>query len=106
MVVCGCILEEAEEPYFLAEGEVSSRHMASEIAGKVKKIIEDQLGVSTEQVTDTASFIDDLGADSLDTVELVMALEEEFDIEIPDEDAEKMTTVSSAVNYLEQKVGS
>jgi acyl carrier protein len=80
--------------------------MASEIAGKVKKIIEDQLGVSTEQVTDTASFIDDLGADSLDTVELVMALEEEFDIEIPDEDAEKMTTVSSAVSYLEQKVGS
>ena len=80
--------------------------MASDIAGKVKKIIEEQLGVSADQVTDDASFIDDLGADSLDTVELVMALEEEFDIEIPDEDAEKMTTVSTAIEYLEQKVGS
>lgn len=80
--------------------------MASDIAGKVKKIIEEQLGVGADQVTDDASFIDDLGADSLDTVELVMALEEEFDIEIPDEDAEKMTTVSSAIEYLEQKVGS
>ena len=76
------------------------------ITNFLKKIIEDQLGVSAEQVTDTASFIDDLGADSLDTVELVMALEEEFDIEIPDEDAEKMTTVASAVGYLEQKVSS
>jgi acyl carrier protein len=80
--------------------------MASEIAGKVKKIIEEQLGVSADQVTDDASFIDDLGADSLDTVELVMALEEAFSIEIPDEDAEKMTTVASAIEYLEQKVGS
>lgn len=80
--------------------------MASDIAGKVKKIIEEQLGVGADQVTDDASFIDDLGADSLDTVELVMALEEAFDIEIPDEDAEKMTTVSSAIEYLEQKVGS
>jgi acyl carrier protein len=79
--------------------------MASEIEARVKKIIEDQLGVSGEQVTNEASFIDDLGADSLDTVELVMALEEEFDIEIPDEDAEKMTTVQSAIEYLEQKVG-
>ncbi|UCE03812.1 MAG: acyl carrier protein [Candidatus Latescibacterota bacterium] len=79
--------------------------MASEIADKVKKIIEEQLGVSAEQVTDDAAFIDDLGADSLDTVELVMALEEEFDIEIPDEDAEKMTNVASAIEYLEQKVG-
>jgi acyl carrier protein len=79
--------------------------MASEIEARVKKIIEDQLSVSAEQVTNEASFIDDLGADSLDTVELVMALEEEFDIEIPDEDAEKMTTVQSAIEYLEQKVG-
>ena len=79
--------------------------MASEIEARVKKIIEDQLSVSSEQVTNEASFIDDLGADSLDTVELVMALEEEFDIEIPDEDAEKMTTVQSAMDYLEQKVG-
>jgi acyl carrier protein len=79
--------------------------MSTDIAARVKKIIEEQLGVSTEQVTNEASFIDDLGADSLDTVELVMALEEEFDIEIPDEDAEKMTTVGAAIDYLEQKVG-
>jgi acyl carrier protein len=79
--------------------------MASDIAERVKKIIEEQLGVSAEQITGEASFIDDLGADSLDTVELVMALEEEFDIEIPDEDAEKMTTVAAAIGYLEQKVG-
>ena len=85
--------------------EVNFGHMASDIQARVKKIIEDQLGVSSEQVTNEASFIDDLGADSLDTVELVMALEEEFDIEIPDEDAEKMTTVQSAIDYLEQKVG-
>jgi len=86
--------------------EVSSQTMASDIADKVKKIIEEQLGVGADQVTDDASFIDDLGADSLDTVELVMALEEAFEIEIPDEDAEKMTTVASAIEYLEQKVGS
>jgi acyl carrier protein len=79
--------------------------MSSDVAARVKKIIEDQLGVSAEQVTNEASFIDDLGADSLDTVELVMALEEEFDIEIPDEDAEKMTTVGAAIDYLDQKVG-
>lgn len=71
---------------------------------RVKQIIVDQLGVAPEQVTPEASFIDDLGADSLDTVELVMALEEEFDIEIPDEDAEKMTTVADAIKYLESHV--
>jgi acyl carrier protein len=71
---------------------------------RVKQIIVDQLGVAMEQVTPEASFIDDLGADSLDTVELVMALEEEFGIEIPDEDAEKMTTVADAVKYLESHV--
>jgi acyl carrier protein len=64
----------------------------------------DQLGVAPEQVTPEASFIDDLGADSLDTVELVMALEEAFDLEIPDEDAEKMTTVADAIKYLESHV--
>lgn len=69
---------------------------------RVKKIVTDQLGVNSEQVTSEASFIDDLGADSLDTVELVMALEEEFDIEIPDEDAEKITTVSQAIEYIEE----
>ena len=67
---------------------------------KVKEIIVDQLGVDEKQVTSEASFIDDLGADSLDTVELVMALEEEFDIEIPDEEAEKIATVQQAVDYI------
>lgn len=71
---------------------------------KVKKIIVDQLGVDPNEVTNQASFIDDLGADSLDTVELVMAFEEEFDIEIPDEDAEKMATVGQAVDYLKKKL--
>ncbi len=75
----------------------------SDTAGKVRSIIAEQLGVKIEEVTDTASFVDDLGADSLDTVELVMALEEEFGIEIPDEDAEKMTNVGEAVRYVDQK---
>jgi len=67
---------------------------------KVKKIISEQLGVEESQVTSDASFIDDLGADSLDTVELVMALEEEFETEIPDEEAEKIKTVQSAIDYV------
>jgi len=67
---------------------------------KVKEIIVDQLGVDEKQVVSDASFIDDLGADSLDTVELVMALEEEFDIEIPDEEAEKIASVENAVDYI------
>ena len=72
------------------------------VADRVKKIIVDQLGVEEETVTPEASFVDDLGADSLDTVELVMALEEEFGIEIPDEDAEKITRVKEAVDYIEK----
>ena len=72
------------------------------VADRVKKIIVDQLGVEEELVTTEASFVDDLGADSLDTVELVMALEEEFGIEIPDEDAEKITKVKEAVEYIEK----
>jgi acyl carrier protein len=72
------------------------------VADRVKKIIVDQLGVEEELVTSEASFVDDLGADSLDTVELVMALEEEFGIEIPDEDAEKITRVREAVDYIEK----
>jgi acyl carrier protein len=75
----------------------------AEVGQKVKSIIAEQLGVKIEEVTDSASFVDDLGADSLDTVELVMALEEEFGIEIPDEDAEKMTNVGEAVRYVEEK---
>ncbi|HIE42997.1 MAG: acyl carrier protein [Nitrospinaceae bacterium] len=70
---------------------------------KVKEIIVDQLGVDEKQVIAEASFIDDLGADSLDTVELVMALEEEFDIEIPDEEAEKIATVQDATNYVKSR---
>ena len=71
------------------------------VADRVKKIIVDQLGVEEDLVTPEASFVDDLGADSLDTVELVMALEEEFGIEIPDEDAEKITRVKEAIDYIE-----
>jgi acyl carrier protein len=72
------------------------------VADRVKKIIVDQLGCEEDQVTPEASFVDDLGADSLDTVELVMALEEEFGLEIPDEDAEKITRVKEAVDYIEK----
>ena len=75
-----------------------------DIEGKVKEIIVEQLGVDEAQVNPEASFIDDLGADSLDTVELVMAFEEKFDIEIPDEDAEKMRTVGDAIEYLKTKL--
>ena len=77
--------------------------MASSIESRVKEIITEQLGVDEAEVTPEASFIDDLGADSLDTVELVMALEEEFDIEIPDEDAEKIITVNDAITYIKEK---
>lgn len=69
---------------------------------RVRDLVVEQLGVSQDQVTQQASFIDDLGADSLDTVELVMAFEEEFGIDIPDEDAEKMTSVGDAIKYLEE----
>jgi len=70
---------------------------------RVKKIIAEQLGVEEDEVTPEASFVEDLGADSLDTVELVMALEEEFSIEIPDEDAEKILTVGKALDYIKEK---
>jgi acyl carrier protein len=73
------------------------------IEERVKEIIVENLGVDAEKVTANASFVEDLGADSLDTVELVMAFEEEFDIEIPDEDAEKLTTVGEATAYLKSK---
>ena len=75
------------------------------VVDKVKSIIVDQLGVDEEEVTSDASFVDDLGADSLDTVELVMAFEEEFNLEIPDGDAEKITRVKEAVDYIESHAG-
>jgi acyl carrier protein len=75
---------------------------APSIEEKVKNIIVEQLGVTAEQVTPTASFIEDLGADSLDTVELVMAFEEEFNVEVPDEDAEKLLNVGDVIKYIEE----
>lgn len=74
--------------------------MSSEIEAKVKKFISEQLGVEESKVQDNALFVEDLGADSLDTVELVMALEEEFEMEIPDEEAEKITTVREVIDYI------
>ena len=74
----------------------------SDVATRVKKIVVERLGVEEAKVTDTASFIDDLGADSLDTVELVMAFEEEFGIEIPDDAAEKILTVNDAISFINQ----
>ncbi len=78
--------------------------MGDDIAERVKKIVVEHLGVNESKVTDGASFIDDLGADSLDTVELVMAFEDEFDFEIPDDAAEKILTVKDAINYIESNV--
>src|SRR6185369_14275330 len=80
------------------------RHM-SETADRVKKIVVEHLGVEPDKVTEDASFIDDLGADSLDIVELVMAFEEEFGVEIPDDAAEKITTVRDAIEYIDQNKG-
>jgi len=79
------------------------KHMST-IEERVKKIVVEQLGVKEDEVTPNASFVDDLGADSLDTVELVMALEEEFECEIPDEEAEKITTVQQAIDYVKAHV--
>ena len=79
--------------------------MADSVEAKVKEIIINELGVDAEKVTHEASFVEDLGADSLDTVELVMAFEEEFSVDIPDEDAEKMRTVGDAITYIEQQGG-
>ena len=76
--------------------------MSEEISSKVKKIVADHLGIDEAKVTEESSFIDDLGADSLDTVELVMAFEEEFSIEIPDDVAEKITTIKDAIGHIEK----
>ncbi len=77
--------------------------MATGVREKVKQIIVEQLGVDEAEVTDTASFVDDLGADSLDQVELIMTLEEAFGIEVPDEEAEKLTAVKDVIEYIEKK---
>jgi acyl carrier protein len=77
----------------------------SNIDERVKKVVVEQLGVKEDEVNNSASFVDDLGADSLDTVELVMALEEEFECEIPDEEAEKITTVQQAIDYVNANQG-
>ncbi|ABA58136.1 Acyl carrier protein (ACP) [Nitrosococcus oceani ATCC 19707] len=77
----------------------------SDIETRVKEIVVEQLGVNSEEVANESSFVDDLGADSLDTVELVMALEEAFECEIPDEEAEKISTVQEAINYIKERQG-
>ena len=77
--------------------------MSEDISSRVKKIVSDHLGIDEAKVTDESSFIDDLGADSLDTVELVMAFEEEFSVEIPDDAAEKITTVKDAIKFIEDQ---
>ncbi len=76
-----------------------------EVQAKLKEIVMDRLNAEEEQIKPEASFVEDLGADSLDIVELIMGIEEEFDIEIPDEDAEKLTTVGEAMNYVKAKLG-
>jgi acyl carrier protein len=94
----GGVQRQSSEPEADQRG---SPHM-SDTAERVKKIVVEHLGVDESKVTDNASFVDDLGADSLDTVELVMAFEEEFGCEIPDEAAEKILTIKDAINYIEQ----
>jgi acyl carrier protein len=89
-----------ERSFAMADEKVNEKD--KQIGEKVKQIIVEQLGVDEGEVTSSASFVDDLGADSLDTVELVMAFEEGFDIEIPDEDAEKIRTVQDAVDYIQK----
>jgi acyl carrier protein len=94
--------EEQEEPHEAAQSPQRRQNRMASIDERVKQIIVEQLGVDEGEVTATASFVDDLGADSLDTVELVMAFEEAFGIEIPDEDAEKIATVKDAVEYIQK----
>jgi acyl carrier protein len=96
-VLAGLVLSHYNAAGFFPSG---GKGNMSTIEERVKKIVIEQLGVKEDEVTNNASFVDDLGADSLDTVELVMALEEEFETEIPDEDAEKITTVQQAIDYI------
>src|SRR6476646_2773240 len=94
--------EKPKDPNYQQSIEGDTKPMAAAVEDKVKQIIVEQLGVDEGEVTPNASFVDDLGADSLDTVELVMAFEEAFDIEIPDEDAEKIRTVKDAIDYIDK----
>ena len=95
------VLDNLEEVLISSDvGVKTTLKIIDHIEDRVKKIVSDQLGSSVEEVNNDSSFVDDLGADSLDTVELVMALEEEFDLEIADEDAEKISTVNEAVDYI------
>jgi len=86
-----------------APTKISGGHMSAEIETKIIKIVSDQLNVDESEISPDSSFVDDLGADSLDTVELVMAFEEEFDVEIPDEDAEGIQSVQNAIDYIAAK---
>ena len=94
----------SNEKYSINQGGELETMSSEEVFDKVKEIIVEQLGVAEDSVTEEASFIDDLGADSLDIVELIMALEEEFDIEIPDSDAEKVVTVADVVDYIKENI--
>jgi acyl carrier protein len=104
--VCLKFLVAKSQAAHYSQPAILFNHMSEKsIEEKVKNIIVEQLGVNAEQVTPTASFIEDLGADSLDTVELVMAFEEEFSVEVPDEDAEKLQSVGDVIKYIEEKTG-
>ena len=98
-----CVFPPNVVSYALFQTKGDLKTMAGKLEDRVKEIIVDQLGVNAEQVTPEASFIDDLGADSLDSVELIMAFEEEFGAAIPEEDAEKLTTVGKVIDYLKSK---
>tara|TARA_Y100001978_G_scaffold179265_1_gene173991 strand:- start:76 stop:393 length:318 start_codon:yes stop_codon:yes gene_type:complete len=93
---------EKSRKYNLASRQIRSDTIMSSVEERVIKMVAEQLGVKEDDIQTGSSFVEDLGADSLDTVELIMALEEEFDAEIPDEDAEKIATVEDAINYINQ----
>ena len=98
-----CIQVDKTSILFIKKKSNKGFNISEDISGKVKKIVADHLGIEEAKVTDEASFIDDLGADSLDTVELVMAFEEEFGSEISDSEAEKILTVGDAIKFIESK---
>ena len=102
MLMVACILVDKINKIFINKLTIRNK-MSDDISSKVKKIVADHLGIDEAKVTDESSFIDDLGADSLDTVELVMAFEEEFGSEISDSEAEKILTVSDAIKFIESK---